>query len=479
MQRQNGKLGRATRTAPDSATEASITAQLADYVSNTTLGAVPPEVVTWVKWLVADNIACAIAGARTALAMNFLDYHQSYGGNAEAAVLGGAVRLPTPQAAAVNTYAATLLSFDDSFVRLGHPGTSVIPGALAVAEQLDRDGSELLAAIIAGYEMSLRLGAAIRPSSQRSAEVLGLATWQIYGAASAVARLRRLSLEATLDVFGLTAQHAPVPFLRKFHGRPMAWLKNNYGWATMGAVTAGALAARGFAASRDIFGGENGFWRMAGSDRYDSEEMTKGLGSEFRVMQVGCKPYGCCRWVHPALDVLREMIAEQPIEPADIARIEVATFGEIVRDFAGAWPETIIEAQFHLPCLIALELLGHSSATGLVESALEGPQARALAAKVSLSLLPGADDAFLSRSLLPFRIKVALADGSAREGYAEIPGGAPGGRPFGPDEIARKFHALTGPSLGAAGAERLLDAVMDLERRSAREIAALAQPGHR
>lgn len=456
-----------------------MTARLADYVSTIRFEDVPAEVMTWAKWLVADNVACAIAGGQTGMAASFLGYQESQGGTPAAAVFGRPTRLPGPQAAAVNAYAATLLSFDDSFVRLGHPGTSVIPGAIAVAEELDRDGSELLVAIVAGYEMSLRLGTAIRPSPERAADVLGLATWQIYGAASAVARLRRLSLEATRDVFGLTAQHAPVPFLRKFHGRPMAWLKNNYGWATMGAVTAGALAARGFAGSRDIFDGETGFWRMAGSDRYDSAETTRGLGSEFRLMRVGCKPYGCCRWVHPALDVLCALIAEQPIEPAKVARIEIATFGEIVRDFAGKWPETIIEAQFHLPLLVALELLGRSSADGLVESALAEPEARGLAAKVSLSLLPGADDAFLGRSLLPFRLRVMLTDGSVREGYAEIPGGAPGGPPFGPDEIARKFHVLVAPSLGVPQAERLLRALLDLETRSAREIAALTQPGCR
>lgn len=457
-------------------TQNGVTARLADYVSTIKFEDVPADVMAWAKWLVADNVACAMAGGQTGIAANFLDYHESHGGRPAAAVLGRSTRLPAPQAAAVNAYAATLLSFDDSFVRLGHPGTSVIPGAIAVAEELDRDGSELLAAIVAGYEISLRLGTAIRPSPERGADVLGLATWQIYGAASAVARLRRLSLESTRDVFGLTAQHAPVPFLRKFHGRPMAWLKNNYGWATMGAVTAGALAARGFAGSRDIFDGVTGFWRMAGSDRYDSAEMTRGLGSEFRLMRVGCKPYGCCRWLHPALDVLRALTAEQPIEPAKVSRIEIATFGEIVRDFAGKWPETIIEAQFHLPFLIALELLGRSSAAGLVESALAEPEARGLAAKISLLFLPGADDAFLERSLLPFRLKVMLTDGSVREGYAEIPGGAPGGPPFGPDEIARKFHVLVAPSVGASQAGRLLQALLDLETRSAREIAALAQP---
>lgn len=474
-----GLLDDASHPGAKPVTGSCVTAQVADYVSRIRYEDLPPDVIVWAKWLVADNVACAIAGGQTGIAASFLEYQESHGGRPTAAVLGRSTRLPAPQAADVNAYAATLLSFDDSLVRLGHPGTSVIPGAIAVAEELDRPGSELLVAIIAGYEVSLRLGTAIRPSPERAATVLGLATWQIYGAASAVARLHRLSPAATRDVFGLTAQHAPVPFLRKFHGRPMPWLKNNYGWATMGAVTAGSLAARGFAGSRDIFDGETGFWRMAGSDQYDSAEMTRALGSEFRLMQVGCKPYGCCRWVHPALDVLRTLAAEQPIEPAKVTRIEVATFGEIVRDFAGKWPDTIIEAQFHLPLLIALELLGRSSANGLVESALEEPQARELAAKVSLSLLSGADDAFFGRSLLPFRLKVMLTDGSIREGYAEIPGGAPGGPPFGPDEIARKFHVLVEPTLGSPQSERLLDAVLDIETTSAREIAALAQPSRR
>src|SRR5260370_41405481 len=42
----------------------------------------------------------------------------------------------------------------------GHPAIHVIPGALAVAEEMGADGPRLLEAVIAGYEGGSRLGGA-------------------------------------------------------------------------------------------------------------------------------------------------------------------------------------------------------------------------------------------------------------------------------------------------------------------------------
>ncbi|ESZ12160.1 MmgE/PrpD family protein [Mesorhizobium sp. L48C026A00] len=130
------------------------------------------------------------------------------------------------------------MSLDDSYILFGHPGASNIPAALAVAEELGSSGKELIAAIVGGYEMSLRLGTAMRPSEDRDRKVKGYATWQIFGACTAASLLQRFSAIQIADAYGLTPMHAPLPFLCKFHSRPMSLLKNNYGWANKGAIMA-------------------------------------------------------------------------------------------------------------------------------------------------------------------------------------------------------------------------------------------------
>ncbi|TWF43437.1 MmgE/PrpD family protein [Neorhizobium alkalisoli] len=448
-----------------------VTGRLADYVCAIDGKALPAPVRDAVKLLLLDNVGCAIAGARTKPAIAFRNCLAQFAsdGSRGSTVLGHGRLAPAP-AAGANAYAASVLSFDDSIVRLGHPGTATIPAALAAAEAMDCDGRDLIAALVAGYEVMLRIGEAIRPSPASAQQVQGLATWQIFGAASALGRLYGFEPAQVANLFGITAQMAPVPFLGKFYDGPKAWLKNNYGWSAIGAVLAADLNAGGFVGNRDIFDGDNGFWAMAGSDRQDANAMTAGLGEDYRLLQVGFKPYGCCRWVHSALDIVRDLRSQNAgKEPTCI---EIETISAVVEDFAGPLPQSIFDAQFHLPYLVALEMHGKSSAFGLRDEDLEDGVLHDCASRVSLSVLAGADEKFLGQSLLPARLTLSFADGESVSAYAEVPKGAPGGPQFGSFEIIDKFMHLCEPSIGKGAAGRLRDAILDIEERPVAKVLA-------
>src|SRR5207244_3120961 len=46
-----------------------------------------------------------------------------------------------------------------------HPGVAVIPAALAVAEEVGAGGAAFLEAVVAGYEVTIRVGNALNPAS--------------------------------------------------------------------------------------------------------------------------------------------------------------------------------------------------------------------------------------------------------------------------------------------------------------------------
>src|SRR5919109_1431222 len=101
--------------------------------------------------------------------------------------------VPAEFAAFANGMAAHADETDDS--HLGgrfHPGCAIVPAALAVAEQQDRGGRELISAVALGYDMGARLNMALgfaRPDTARhSTHSLGAA----FGAAAASAALLRL-----------------------------------------------------------------------------------------------------------------------------------------------------------------------------------------------------------------------------------------------------------------------------------------------
>lgn len=450
------------------------------YIADAEYSRIPGEVVEAAKGYILDSVGCTIGGTRLGPSGIVMDVFAEMGGAEEATVLGVGTRLPTPHAAYVNAYLNNALDFDDTYLRRGHPASAVIPAALAVAERVRASGRDLLQAIILGYEVSLRIGGAIMATPERYRQVWGLSTWQIFGAITAGAKLLKLDAERTRHAFGLGGVNAPVPNMRKLglekEDRPFSWIKNNYGWASMGAVLGCLMAQRGFVGNRHILDGERGFWVMAGSDRCDFAAMTAGLGEDYLMPNTGFKPYACCRWTQTALDAAHDLCIRHAIDPTGISRVDVYTFGELVENFWGTRPVSIFDAQYNLPYVLALELMDRSPRRGLAEGDLEDPGVLALFGKVTLHLDPEADRRFFERALIPVRLVVTLQDGRELEAYAEAPTGAPGGPPFTLEDLKAKFHALVEPVLGRQRAMELERVVMRLDRYAAADLVGRAMP---
>ncbi|MER9671060.1 MmgE/PrpD family protein [Mesorhizobium sp. M0203] len=403
----------------------SLTERIAGLVAGATYNGLPGDVRDKAKLLLLDHIGCMVAGSATQGAQMMTGYLAGTDGGGPSTVFGTSYRMTAANAAHANATSASMLSLDDSFVLFGHPGASIIPAAVAVAEQTGATGEQLIAAIVCGYEMSLRLGTALRPSEDRDRQVKDLASWQIFGACSAASLLHGFDSVEVSDAFGLTPMHAPLPYLRKFHSRPMSLLKNNYGWANKGAITAVELVRAGFHGKRTIFDGEDGFWAMAGSDRFDEGALTAEWGQRFFILETGFKPYGVCRWIHTTVDALRSLQERKPFWAADVAEVHVETVGEFVREFNGPWPGSTVEAAFHIPSAVALELHDKSSTTGLRDGDLLEPALKETASRVKLSVLSGADERFYAKRLLPAKVNVTMNDGTVLVAEAEVPTGAP------------------------------------------------------
>lgn len=453
----------------------SITLNIAQKVADLTYEDLPRAVCEKTKLLVLDHVGCMIAGSAAHGAMLLMPYLMSLDPGGESTVFGTTYRFHPANAAHANAHAVSMLSLDDSYVLFGHPGASIIPAAFAVAEDQNCSGKEVIRAIVAGYEMSLRLGTAIRPTEDRDRRVKGLASWQIFGATTAASLLHGFAVEQITDAYGLTPMHAPLPFLRKFHSRPISLLKNNYGWANKGAITAVDLVRVGFVGNRTIFDGEDGFWVMSGSDRFRPEDMLDRWGDHYFVLNTGFKPFGVCRWIHTTIDCLRTLIDRHQITPDRIIGLNVETVSEFVRDFDGPWPQSIVEAAFHIPYALALELHDRSSAAGLREEDLTDESLQAAAAMVQLSPLEGADEKFYSQKLLPTKVTATLASGTIVSEAAEVPTGAPGGPVFGREEVISKFLRLTVPLIGTENANQTKDNLLNLDEMSIRQALRFCQ----
>jgi 2-methylcitrate dehydratase PrpD len=440
------------------------TAALAGFASRLALEDVPPAVLRAVKRLLLDHVGCAAGGSRTPLAQAAAGVAAADGGSA-ATVIGTRRRAAPGPAAFANAMAANALDYDDTGAT-GHPGATVIPAALALAEADGRAGADLLAAVVAGYEVGTRILAGVQPSWERRVEVYGSGTVQTFGATAAAARLLGLDAEATLCAFGLAGAFAPLPHEAKFgwDEERLSWVKDNVAWPAEGAVRAARLAAGGFRATRTILDGERGLWRMMGSDRCDPARMVRGLGSEWEILGLSIKPYPCCRWLHSTLDATRELAARHGLRPDAVRRVTVRSIEALPRWFHGRRPATMVDAEFSVPHAVAMVLLDRPRAGWWEPRNRADPAVLDLMDRVELETDPAAQATWVAvrhSARIPATVVIDTPGGRVTAARSHARGGAD--EPLTDAEVERKLRELVEPVLGAPAAARLVERVDKLE----------------
>jgi 2-methylcitrate dehydratase PrpD len=407
-----------------------------------------------VLFALKDHLACSVGGATTDLAVL---HRRALGLPTPAeATVHGAGRATAPAAAFLNATAANAMDFDDTARHSGHPGAAVTAAALAAAEAahdgpgIAPTGADLLAGIVAGYEVAIRVGAACRPSPAAYELVHGSQCVLPLGAA-AVARVLRLDAEATARAIGIAAAWAPVPAAGKFgfDAPQLSWIKDNVNQTSETGLRAARLAALGFPAHPDALGGEKGFWRMIASDQFDSGPLTDS--HRFFTLDLAFKPYPCCRWLHAALDAPRLARIDAGRGAEGLAAVRVESTAAVARAFGNWRPATMVDAQFSAPHAVAMALLDAPLPDWWRAEWRETPRVRALMDRVELAEDPALTGAFLAAgrnvNRLPARVTLTWQDGRHATAFCDHPMGE-AGRPADaldePAHFARKHTALLG-----------------------------------
>jgi 2-methylcitrate dehydratase PrpD len=439
------------------------TAILASYVADASLTDVPGPVVEKIKELLLDHLGCALGGSRTPLARAALE---ATPGRGSATVAGTGITTAPGFAAFANALAANALDYDDTGPT-GHPGATIIPAALALAESRDQDGNAFLLALLVGYETWAHIAAAIQPGWERRIKVYGNGVTQTFGAAAACARLLGLDGEQTLCAFGLAGAFAPLPHDGKMGWDEgcVSWVKDNVAWPAEGGLRAAVLAKAGFLATREILDGERGLWLMAGSDRCDFDRMVSGVGSRYDVLGVSLKPYPCCRWIHSTLDAVRELTSEHEIHARDVRQVSVRSMEPLAEWFQIRRPITMVDAEFSVPHAVAMVLLRRPRPEWWREENRSDPAVLALMDRVVVEVDPHAQATYAEHrnsARIPSTVVVETDEGTFERARDDCHGGA--ADPMSWEEIELKFRELAQPVLGERRASAVLRMVAELER---------------
>ena len=441
--------------------------RLARWAEAVRFDALPSAAVDAAKLVLLDTLGAMLAGSAEPENTRLAALAASRAPAGACTLIGHPGRADAYWAALVNATAGVALEVDEgNRWGGGHPAIHTVPGALALAEELEADGRALIEALVAGYELGSRLGGATVPR----ANVHSHGTWGTISTAVAAARLRERPEEALREIVNLAASMTPAnSWTPALQG---ATIRNLYpgrsAWQGLLAVELHGCGFSGLAdAPADVYGGIL-------AERFDPELAVAELGGPLRIERNYVKLHACCRYNHFALDATLDLRRQHRLEGSQVARVHVTTIPFALR-MADPEPATMLAAKFSVPWAVAAALvLGHAGIEAFTPAALGDGRIRDLARRVEVAadptMSPRRDDGPTAR------VRLTLTDGRALAAAATVPRGDVD-NPVERQVVVDKFLALAAPVLGTRRAGEVVGAVQDLERlKSPRGLASLLVP---
>jgi 2-methylcitrate dehydratase PrpD len=443
------------------------TKELAQWVSQLSYNDLPQSTVGKAKTVVFDFIGASIfTGCRKQWGRVVAEYAAAHGGGQPEATIiaSGGRKTLASQAALANGTMAEGFELGDV-----HPGTAtrpfpmILPAALALAEARRRPGKALIEAIVAGYEINVRVATAVamsqrgRPMLSRGLYVPSLiGTFAGAAAAGKVIGLPPQEMTWTLGIAGaLTGGY--------FQGHDEgAWTRRlNGGMTPARGVTAALLAERGFVGPERPLEGEYGFYRVFANGEYDPHVLTQDLGQSYKIEETWLKTYPMNSTLHSSAEALLSIIRSQRLKHTDIAEIK-ASFLEYVPILSKKDVKTVVSAQFSMPfALAAAAVRGKVTVEEFEEEVVGDPVVLEMMQRVSSAY----DAELVQRAGLgsqPGRVTVTTSDGRSFTEEVLYPKGHPKNA-MSVDELKAKFRGLTSGFVSADDCDRIYDLVMDLE----------------
>jgi 2-methylcitrate dehydratase PrpD len=419
--------------------------QLVDYMLAARDASLPSEVVQKAKNHLLDTLAAIVSGSQLTPGRLGLEYTRSEGGKPEALVMGSDLLTTATLAAFANGISAHADESDDSNDRL-HPGCAVVPAAWAVAEREKQSGRSLLTAVVLGYEISCRFHKALATKSTTFSGT--------FGAAVAAGSLLRFDALRNRYLFSYAAQQA---------SGSNAWIADDehiekafdYGGITgRNGVMAALLVHAGFTGNRDVFEGDRNF--LQDYPPAEPRQLTSDLGTRYEMTRGLIKKFPVGAPMQEAVEAMHRLIERHKIRAADVVKV-------IVR-----LPERAAQTvnNRHMPDVNVQYILAVTLLDGRLSFAaahdyerMQRPDVQAMKARVNLEVDLEMDRVGPRYQAL---VEVSTTGGQQfREHIVNVRGRPE--NPMSPEEVEKKARELMAPVLGDDRADRLFDAIRNLE----------------
>ncbi|MCG3754003.1 MmgE/PrpD family protein [Amycolatopsis sp. Poz14] len=332
-----------------------LTATLARHVARVASSPLTEPDTEALRRLFLDNFVVSRWGSTRPAARQVAQWSRRFAGTGASPVLGGSWRTEPSAAALVHGTAAHSYELDDTHdVTTSHPGSVVIPAALAVAAETKATQEELFRATAAGYEAMALIGSTAGGLETVHRGFHPTAVFGTFGAATAALSLRAGSTvdpELLVAAWGhaLSQASGSMQFSVEPTGGEVKRVHAGLGarngvvaadFAVLDAVTAPRLALEGTYGTAASFGGP-------------LREIS--LDGPLQIHTVSFKPYSCCRLFHSTIDALAEATDGFSRSPDSIAEILV-TGPRLIAEQHMTEARSTMTAQYSCPYIVGATL---------------------------------------------------------------------------------------------------------------------------
>ena len=444
-------------------TNSHLSEMMADFALSLRLEEVPAEVISHGKMLLLDTFGVSVAAINLEHAKIIRDMVLSLRSNPQATLWGSGDHVQLSDAVLHNAALIHGMDYDDTHVRgIVHPSAAVVSTAVTVGEVMQSNGTAVLEAIIAGWEIIVRLALAGK-GRFHDVGYHGTGIVSSFAAACVAAKLMGLPKPVLVNALGICGSQSAA--LQEFL-HDGSWVKKIHpGWAAHSAVYALMMAQRGFVGPLKVLEGEFGLWKthLGGQDGLFEE--FENLGSVWHTPEITFKMYPVCHFTHSFISCVSALMKQHALTADDIEKIvcRIDSRGSKIvcepRE-AKIRPDTDYMMRFSLPYVTAITALkGHVSPWEIDIRYAMDPKVQALMDKVECIV----DESVANPGHFPGWVAITTKGGETFTLSQPFELGSPQ-NPIRMENVMEKFRDNVGQILSENAASVVLDKVQHFEK---------------
>ena len=454
------------------------TGRVCAWLEELTLADVPETVQERAKDVLLDGVGCALVGAQLPWSRIAVETALRFEGRGDRSLIGWGRTAPATTAALLNGTFIQGFELDDFHPAAPlHSASLVLPALLACAEERGgATGAELLLATIAGFEVGPRAGLTLNGAQMLSRGWHSGAVFGTHAAAATAGVLLKLDAARFEDAFGLAGTQSAGLMAAQFEAMCK---RMHHGFSARNGLFSALMAAGGYTGIKRVFEREyGGFCSMFG-EGHDPKpaEIAGELSARWDTMGIVLKPYAAMGALHPPLDGIFALMAEEPIRAEDVDHIDIQMSHAAYHH--GWWPlerpVTPIGAQMNVAYAVAAAILdGEAMVKQFAPGRINRDDVWALIPRIQAHHNPEFDKGGTATrgNML---MQVRLTSGRTREIFIAVAKTV--SQPLDRAQTIAKFKTLTDGLVTQTRQQQLIDTVLGLEAvKGIEELSALLAP---